>query len=116
MEQLRATLKSDLQEKNDILDKLTHERGELYIVQDSETRDNNIYQNDSVLPVSSAIVPFPQATISCPVLSLGVALFHFMYQILSCPFFFNGSPPDFLSISQLFSRFSCNVTANTHTV
>ena len=27
MEQLRATLKSDLQEKNDILDKLTHERG-----------------------------------------------------------------------------------------
>ena len=28
MEQLRATLKSDLQEKNDILDKLTHERGQ----------------------------------------------------------------------------------------
>ena len=27
MEQLRATLKSDLQEKNDILDKLTVERG-----------------------------------------------------------------------------------------
>ena len=27
MEQLRATLKSDLQEKNDILDKLTFERG-----------------------------------------------------------------------------------------
>lgn len=28
MEQLRATLHSDLQEKNDILDKLTSERGE----------------------------------------------------------------------------------------
>ena len=27
MEQLRATLHSDLQEKNDILDKLTNERG-----------------------------------------------------------------------------------------
>ena len=27
MEQLRATLKSDLEEKNEILDKLTHERG-----------------------------------------------------------------------------------------
>lgn len=29
MEQLRATLHSDLQEKNDILDKLTSERGEI---------------------------------------------------------------------------------------
>ena len=28
MEQLRATLQSDLQEKNEILDKLTGERGE----------------------------------------------------------------------------------------
>ena len=31
MEQLRATLHSDLQEKNDILDKLTSERGKLRI-------------------------------------------------------------------------------------
>lgn len=29
MEQLRATLHSDLQEKNEILDKLTSERGEI---------------------------------------------------------------------------------------
>ena len=31
MEQLRATLNSDLQEKNDILDKLTNERGKLSV-------------------------------------------------------------------------------------
>ena len=32
MEQLRATLHSDLQEKNDILDKLTNERGKSSVI------------------------------------------------------------------------------------
>ena len=39
MEQLRATLKSDLEEKNEILDKLTHERGAFW----KQIRNQYIY-------------------------------------------------------------------------
>lgn len=89
MEQLRATLKSDLQEKNDILDKLTHERGELYIAQDSETRDKNIYQNAGFgiagFKCNSALCT-GYFFVSCSFFGCGSVSFHVPNLIMPIPF------------------------------
>ena len=76
LEQLRATLKSDLEEKNEILDKLTHERGSFFDVLHS-TASNSLQRREKEIKGSGTcsfhlcLLPWSSNTLlACALLGL----------------------------------------------